>query len=116
MSQLSCNVGNNQQMPWNSLGTSNCNRRKLSNQEGQQNDLECSHCKELLSPQEKRQLPLQATSNGRTDLLGLAQNPIVQELTDLETQIQLIKKQLQLAMKKKKELEHYQKTETSTES
>uniref|UniRef100_A0A671RIG8 Glutamate receptor n=1 Tax=Sinocyclocheilus anshuiensis TaxID=1608454 RepID=A0A671RIG8_9TELE len=112
--EKSCNVGNNQQMPWNSLGTSNCNRRKLSNQEGQQNDLECSHCKELLSPKDKRQLPLQATSNGRTDLLGL--NPTVQELTDLETQIQLIKNQLQLAMKKKKELEQYQKTKTSTES
>jgi len=49
-------------------------------------------------------------------LLGLAQNPIVQELTELETQIQLIKKQLQLAMKKKKDLEQYQKTETSTEA
>uniref|UniRef100_A0A672KJB0 Glutamate receptor n=1 Tax=Sinocyclocheilus grahami TaxID=75366 RepID=A0A672KJB0_SINGR len=114
--EKSCNVGNNQQMPLNSLGTSNCNRRKLSNQEGQQNDLECSHCKELLSPQDKRQLPLQTTSNGRTDLLDLSQNPIVQELTDLETQIQLIKKQLQLAMKKKKELEQYQKTKTSIES
>ncbi|XP_059395034.1 glutamate receptor ionotropic, NMDA 3A-like [Carassius carassius] len=114
--EKSCNVGNNQQMPLNSLGTSNCNRRKLSSQEGQQNDLECSHCKELLSPQDKRQLPLQTTLNGRTDLLGLSQNPIVQELTDLETQIQLIKKQLQLAMKKKKELEQYQKTKTSTES
>uniref|UniRef100_A0A672RMG7 Glutamate receptor n=1 Tax=Sinocyclocheilus grahami TaxID=75366 RepID=A0A672RMG7_SINGR len=112
--EKSCNVGNNQQMPWNSLGTSNCNRRKLSNQEGQQNDLECSHCKELLSPKDKRQLPLQATLNGRTDLLGL--NPTVQELADLETQIQLIKNQLQLAMKKKKELEQYQKTKTSTES
>lgn len=116
LSRLSCNVGNNQQMPWNSLGTSSCNRRKLSDQEGQQNDLECCHCKELLSPQDKSQLPLQATSNGRTDLLGLSQNPIVQELTDLETQIQLIKKQLQLAMKKKKELEQYQKTKTSVES
>ncbi|KAF4107914.1 hypothetical protein G5714_010673 [Onychostoma macrolepis] len=114
--EKSCNVENNQQIPWNSLGTSSCNRRKLSNQDGQQNDLECCHCKELLSPQDNRQLPLQATSNGRTDLLGLSQNPIVQELTDLETQIQLIKKQLQLAMKKKKELEQYQKTKTSTES
>ncbi|XP_051973264.1 glutamate receptor ionotropic, NMDA 3A [Xyrauchen texanus] len=113
--EKSCNVGNNQQTPWNSLGMSNCNQRKMSNQEGQQNDLECSQCKELLPLQEKRMLPLQTTSNGRTDLLGLAQNPIVQELTDLETQIQLIKKQLQLAMKKKKELEQYQKTKTPTE-
>ncbi|TRY72773.1 hypothetical protein DNTS_006267 [Danionella cerebrum] len=114
--EKSCNVDNNQQMPWNSLGTSNCNRRKQSNQEGPQNDLQCSHCKELMSPQEKRHLPLQATSNGRSDLLPLAQNPVVQELNDLETQILLIKKQLQIAMKKKKELEQYQKTKASSES
>ncbi|KAA0703699.1 Glutamate receptor ionotropic, NMDA 3A [Triplophysa tibetana] len=113
--EKSCNVENNQQRPWNSLGTSNCNRRKLSNQEGQQNDLECSHCKELLPQQENRQLPSQTTSNGSTDLLGMGLNPIVQELTDLETQIQLIKKQLQLAIKKKKDLEQYQKTKTSME-
>ncbi|XP_051540006.1 glutamate receptor ionotropic, NMDA 3A-like [Myxocyprinus asiaticus] len=113
--EKSCSVGNNQQTSLNSLGMSNCNRREMSNQEGQQNDLECLQCKDLLPPQEKRPLPLQTMSNGKADLLGLAQNPIVQELTDLETQIQLIKKQLQLAMKKKKELEQYQKTKTPTE-
>ncbi|XP_065096654.1 glutamate receptor ionotropic, NMDA 3A [Paramisgurnus dabryanus] len=114
--EKSCNVENNQQMPWNSLGTSNCCQRKLSNQEGQQNDLECSQCKELLLHHEKRSLPIQTTSNGRTDQHSLAQNPIVQELTDLETQIEVIKKQLQLAIKKKKELEQYQKNKTSTEA
>nr|XP_055065196.1 glutamate receptor ionotropic, NMDA 3A [Misgurnus anguillicaudatus] len=114
--EKSCYVENNQQMPWNSLETSNCCQRKLSNQEGQQNDLECLQCKELLLHHEKRPLPIQTTSNGRTDQHSLAQNPIVQELTDLETQIEVIKKQLQLAIKKKKELEQYQKNKTSTKA
>ncbi|XP_041915879.1 glutamate receptor ionotropic, NMDA 3A [Alosa alosa] len=107
-----CNVGNNQQVQWNATENSNCNRRKPSNQGvQQQNDVECQ-CKELQPLQVNRQPPLQATlaSNGKTDLLGLARNPIVQELTDLETQIQIIKQQLQLAMKRKKELEQYQQT------
>ncbi|KAL6472855.1 hypothetical protein MHYP_G00190430 [Metynnis hypsauchen] len=110
-----CNIGNNQQPMWNTSENSICTRQHPSNQEGQQNDLECLQCKELPPPQVKRQLPLQATSNGKTDLLGLARNPIVQELTDLESQIQIIKQQLQLAMKKKKELEQYQQTKMASE-
>ncbi|KAI4888084.1 hypothetical protein NFI96_022113 [Prochilodus magdalenae] len=110
-----CNIGNNQQPLWDISEKSICTRRQLSNQEGQQNDLECLQCKELPPLQVKRHLPLQATSNGKTDLLGLARNPIVQELTDLESQIQTIKQQLQLAMKKKKELEQYQQTKMASE-
>uniref|UniRef100_A0AAY4AJ16 Glutamate receptor n=1 Tax=Denticeps clupeoides TaxID=299321 RepID=A0AAY4AJ16_9TELE len=113
--EKSCNVGNNQ-VP---LNTDNCNSRKPSNQESQQqlqqNDLECQ-CKDPQPLQVKRQLPLQATSNGKTDLLGLSRNPIVQELTDLEAQIQIIKQQLQLAMKKKKELEHQHSRTQSSQS
>uniref|UniRef100_A0A3B1KD19 Glutamate receptor n=1 Tax=Astyanax mexicanus TaxID=7994 RepID=A0A3B1KD19_ASTMX len=112
-----CNIGNNQQPLWSTSENSICTRRHPSNQEGQQNDLECLQCKELSLPPPpvKRQLPLQATSNGKTDLLGLARNPIVQELTDLESQIQIIKQQLQIAMKKKKELEQYQQTKMASE-
>ncbi|MCJ8742649.1 hypothetical protein PDJAM_G00084610 [Pangasius djambal] len=117
-----CNIGNNQQNLWNVCESSVCPRRRLSNQEEQQNNLECLQCKELPPPppvpppppQLKRQLPLQ--SNGKTDLLGLAHSPIVQELTDLETHIQIIKQQLQLAMKKKKELEQYQRTSMAPDS
>ncbi|KAI5614276.1 glutamate receptor ionotropic, NMDA 3A [Silurus asotus] len=127
-----CNIGNNQQNLWNVCENSVCTGH--SNQEEQQNNLECLQCKELPShsppppspspthpspippapPQLKRQLPLQ--SNGKTDLLGLAHSPIVQELTDLETHIQIIKQQLQLAMKKKRELEQYQRTNMAPES
>lgn len=110
-----CNIGNNQQNLWNVCENSGCPRRRLSNQEDQQNNLECLQCKDLPpAPQLKRQLPLQ--SNGKTDLLGLAHSPIVQELTDLETHIQIIKQQLQLAMKKKKELEQSQRTNMAPES
>ncbi|KAI5100039.1 glutamate receptor ionotropic, NMDA 3A [Silurus meridionalis] len=128
-----CNIGNNQQNLWNVCENSVCTGH--SNQEEQQNNLECLQCKELPShsppppssspahppppgppvpPQLKRQLPLQ--SNGKTDSLGLAHSPIVQELTDLETHIQIIKQQLQLAMKKKRELEQYQRTNMAPES
>ncbi|GAA6105363.1 glutamate receptor ionotropic, NMDA 3A [Tachysurus ichikawai] len=120
-----CNIGNNQQNLWDVCENSVCPRHCLSDQEEQHNNLECLQCKELPSPppsvpppppapQMKRQLPLQ--SNGKTDLLGLAHSPIVQELTDLETHIQIIKQQLQLAMKKKKELEQYQRTNMAPES
>ncbi|KAJ8402060.1 hypothetical protein AAFF_G00372950 [Aldrovandia affinis] len=109
-----CNVGKNLQVPWNT--SDNSNRRKLPIPEGHQNDLEFTQCKDLPPPQVKRVDPLQATSNGKTDLLGLVQNPIVQELTDLERQIKIIKQELQLAMKKKKELEQYQQANKTTSS
>ncbi|KAG7477176.1 hypothetical protein MATL_G00091220, partial [Megalops atlanticus] len=109
-----CNVGKNKQVPWNTSDNSNCSRQNLPVPEGQ-NDLDFTQCKNLLiPPQVKRVLPLQSTSNGKTDLLSLAPNPIVEELTDLETQIQVIKQELQLAMKKKKQLEQYQQTSKKT--
>lgn len=40
--------------------------------------------------------------------LGLGRNPLVQELSELEGQIQAIKQQLQSAMRRKRELEKYQ--------
>lgn len=43
--------------------------------------------------------------------LGVGRNPLVQELSELEGQILVIKQQLQSAMRRKRELEQYQKTE-----
>lgn len=40
--------------------------------------------------------------------LGVGRNPLVQELSELEGQIQVIKQQLQSAMRRKRELEQYQ--------
>lgn len=84
----------------------------------------------------EKPLPIVTTSNGRSDLLGrgldqglgpgqgssgqcralgvgdcgpgLGRNPLVQELSELESQILVIKQQLQSAMRRKRELEQYQ--------
>uniref|UniRef100_W5M4D1 Glutamate receptor n=1 Tax=Lepisosteus oculatus TaxID=7918 RepID=W5M4D1_LEPOC len=110
-----CNVGNNQQAVWNTSGNSNCNRRKFPIRENRQNDLEFTQCKDISLPQVRREIPMSA-SNGKTDSLSLVRNSVIQELTELEKQIQLIKQELQLAMKRKKELEEYQRTHKTTES
>ncbi|XP_075312636.1 glutamate receptor ionotropic, NMDA 3A [Odontesthes bonariensis] len=92
----------------------------------------------------EKRLPMVTTSNGRSDLLGrgLAQgqggsgqgiiqcralgvgdcsqglgvgpNSLVQELSDLEGQILVIKQQLQSAMRRKRELEQYQSENPQT--
>ncbi|KAL0963196.1 hypothetical protein UPYG_G00351010 [Umbra pygmaea] len=122
-----CNVGNNQQqhscVPWNSSeSNSNCNRRKTT--PPQLNDLEYHPCDCTPAPphspplpQVKRFLPLQSTSNGRTDMIqvGVANpknNPMLQELSELESHISRIKQQLHVAMKRKRELEHTQYQQT----
>ena len=46
---------------------------------------------------------------------GLGRNPLVQELSALETQIHLIKQQLQSAMRRKRELEFHQQTNPSSQ-
>ncbi|CAL9683643.1 unnamed protein product [Knipowitschia caucasica] len=81
----------------------------------------------------EKHLPIVTTSNGRSELLGrltagqggtfpgitpahcrgivecgVGRNPLVQELSELESQIHLIKQQLQSAMRRKRELEQYQ--------
>ncbi|MBN3300843.1 NMD3A protein, partial [Amia calva] len=112
----SCNVGNNQQVVWNSSSNPNCNRRKFPFRESRKNDMEFIQCKDIPVPQVRRELPMSATSNGKTDSLSLVRNSVIQELTELEKQIQLIKQELQLAMKRKKELEEYQRTNKTTDS
>ncbi|XP_066567844.1 glutamate receptor ionotropic, NMDA 3A [Amia ocellicauda] len=114
--EKSCNVGNNQQVVWNSSSNPNCNRRKFPFRESRKNDMEFIQCKDIPVPQVRRELPMSATSNGKTDSLSLVRNSVIQELTELEKQIQLIKQELQLAMKRKKELEEYQRTNKTTDS
>ncbi|XP_055729581.1 glutamate receptor ionotropic, NMDA 3A-like [Salvelinus fontinalis] len=69
--------------------------------------------------QVKSLVPQQATSNGRTDLVQVGlqtrTNPMLQELSELETHITIIKQQLHIAMTKKRELEQYQQTHNMTE-
>lgn len=77
----------------------------------------------------EKQLPPVTASNGRSDLLGrvlgqgsgpgpgltpsgpgpgVGQDPMVQELLELEGQILVIKQQLQTALKRKRELQQHQ--------
>ncbi|KAK6316524.1 hypothetical protein J4Q44_G00140480 [Coregonus suidteri] len=73
----------------------------------------------LHTSQVKSLVPRQATSNRRTDRVqvGLQARtiPMLQELSELETHIPVIKQQLHIAMKKKRELEQYQQTYKMTE-
>uniref|UniRef100_A0A3B4ZYH8 Glutamate receptor n=1 Tax=Stegastes partitus TaxID=144197 RepID=A0A3B4ZYH8_9TELE len=88
-----CNEGNNQSASWNPAESSHCNRRRVLPQE-MQNDLE-PPC---------RGLGVGDCGPG----LGVGRNPLVQELSELEGQILVIKQQLQSAMRRKRELEQYQ--------
>ncbi|XP_058849793.1 glutamate receptor ionotropic, NMDA 3A-like [Acipenser ruthenus] len=111
-----CNVGNNQQVVWNTAGNTNFNRRKFPFRENRHNDLELKQYKDIPLPQVRREIPASATSNGKTDSLSMARNSVIQELTELEKQIQLIKQELQLAMNRKNELEECQRINKITES
>uniref|UniRef100_A0A3B4AIU3 Glutamate receptor n=1 Tax=Periophthalmus magnuspinnatus TaxID=409849 RepID=A0A3B4AIU3_9GOBI len=94
-----CNEGNNQSACWNATDSSHCNRRRVIPEV--QNDLERPSSQDI-----PKHLPIVTTSNGRSDLVG--RNPLVQELSELESQIHMIKQQLQSAMRRKRELEQYQ--------
>ncbi|XP_039615655.1 glutamate receptor ionotropic, NMDA 3A [Polypterus senegalus] len=111
-----CNIGNNQQVVWKASGNSKCNRRKIPIKEDRHNDLEFKLYKDIPLPQVRKDISASATSNGKTDSLSLARNSVIQELTELEKQIQLIKQELQLAMSRKNELEEYQRTNKMTEA
>uniref|UniRef100_A0A3B4XK18 Glutamate receptor n=1 Tax=Seriola lalandi dorsalis TaxID=1841481 RepID=A0A3B4XK18_SERLL len=118
-----CNEGNNQSASWNPAESSHCNRRRVLPQD-MQNDLERPSSQDLPPPPPPSPLhglgPGQGGSlQGLTQSrglgvgdcgpgLGVGRNPLVQELSELEGQILIIKQQLQSAMRRKRELEQYQ--------
>uniref|UniRef100_A0A3Q3L4L7 Glutamate receptor n=1 Tax=Mastacembelus armatus TaxID=205130 RepID=A0A3Q3L4L7_9TELE len=97
---LECNEGNNQSASWNPADSSHCNRRRVLPQE-MQNDLEWGSGQGIT---QCRGLGVADCGPG----LGAGRNPLVQELSELESQILVIKQQLQSAMRRKRELEQYQ--------
>uniref|UniRef100_A0A3B4VA35 Glutamate receptor n=1 Tax=Seriola dumerili TaxID=41447 RepID=A0A3B4VA35_SERDU len=113
-----CNEGNNQSASWNPAESSHCNRRRVLPQD-MQNDLERPSSQDLpppphgLGPGQGGSLQglTQSRGLGVGDCgpgLGVGRNPLVQELSELEGQILVIKQQLQSAMRRKRELEQYQ--------
>lgn len=130
---LRCNEGNTQSASWKPPDSAHSNRRRLLLKQIQK-DLERPPAQELPCSPAPQAPPLleKHWSNGRSELgqrsasgpaltlahcrglgsgdrgPGLGRVTLVQELSELEGQIQVIKQQLQEAMRRKQELEQFQ--------
>ncbi|XP_023390006.1 glutamate receptor ionotropic, NMDA 3A, partial [Pteropus vampyrus] len=104
-------VGPRQLAVWNTSNPSHDNRRKyVFSDEGGQNQLGIGTHQDIPLPPRRRELPASLTTNGKADSLNGARNSVMQELSELEKQIQVIRQELQLAVSRKTELEEYQRT------
>ncbi|KAL0605964.1 Glutamate receptor ionotropic, NMDA 3A [Plecturocebus cupreus] len=104
-------VGPHQLTVWNISNLSHDNRQKyiFSDEEGQ-NQLDIRTHQDIPLPPRRRELPASLTTNGKADSLNVSRNSVMQELSELEKQIQVIRQELQLAVSRKTELEEYQRT------
>ncbi|XP_015979386.2 glutamate receptor ionotropic, NMDA 3A isoform X2 [Rousettus aegyptiacus] len=110
-------VGPRRLAVWNTSNLSHDNRRKyIFSDEGGQNQLGTGTHQDIPLPPRRRELPASLTTNGRADSLNGARNSVMQELSELEKQIQVIRQELQLAVRRKTELEEYQRTNRTCES
>ncbi|KAM5257733.1 glutamate receptor ionotropic, NMDA 3A isoform 1-T1 [Hipposideros larvatus] len=111
------NLGPRQLSVWNTSHLSHDNRRKYTlSDEGAQNQLGLGTHQDIPLPPRRRELPASLTTNGKADSLHTARNAVMQELSELEKQIQVIRQELQLAVSRKTELEEYQRTHRTCES
>uniref|UniRef100_A0A8C5LMI8 Glutamate receptor n=1 Tax=Jaculus jaculus TaxID=51337 RepID=A0A8C5LMI8_JACJA len=111
------NMGPRQLMVWNTSNLSQDNQRKhIFSDEGRQNQLGIRTHQDIPLPPRRRELPALLTTNGKADSLNVARNSVVQELSELEKQIQVIRQELQLAVRRKTELEEYHRTNRTCES
>jgi ionotropic glutamate receptor NMDA 3A len=105
-------------MVWNTSNLSHDNQQKyIFSDEGGQNQLgmQTTH-QDIPLPLRRRELPALLATNGKADPLNVARNSVMQELSELEKQIQVIRQELQLAVSRKTELEEYQRTNRTCES
>lgn len=101
---------------WNTSNLSHDNRRKyIFNDEGGPNQLGVRTHQDIPLPPRRRELPASLTTNGKADSHSGARNSVIQELSELERQIQVIRQELQLAVSRKTELEEYQRTNRTCE-
>uniref|UniRef100_A0A8D0KMI3 Glutamate receptor n=1 Tax=Salvator merianae TaxID=96440 RepID=A0A8D0KMI3_SALMN len=110
------NVGNSQHSVWNTASPSNCPRKKYICSEERQNEvvLKQQQQQDIPLPPLKKASPTSLTTNGKADSVNVARTSVMQELSELEKQIQVIKQELQLAMSRKLELEEFQRTNSRT--
>ena len=110
-------MGPRQLSVWNTSNQSHDNQRKyIFSEEGGQNQLGVGTHQDIPLPPRRRELPASLTTNGKADSVHGARNSVMQELSELEKQIQVIQQELQLAVSRKTELEEYQRTKRTCES
>ncbi|OWK07418.1 GRIN3A [Cervus elaphus hippelaphus] len=101
---------------WNTSNLSHDNRRKyIFNEEGGPHQLGIRTHQDIPLPPRRRELPASLSTNGKADSHSGARNSVMQELSELERQIQVIRQELQLAVSRKTELEEYQRTNRTCE-
>ncbi|XP_075596798.1 glutamate receptor ionotropic, NMDA 3A isoform X2 [Balearica regulorum gibbericeps] len=105
-------IGNSQHAVWNTANLGNCNRKKYVCTQEEQNEV---MLQDIPLPQLRTETPASLTTNGKAESLNIARTSVMQELTELEKQIEIIKQELQLAMDRKSELEEYQRTNRTAE-
>ncbi|XP_042311783.1 glutamate receptor ionotropic, NMDA 3A [Sceloporus undulatus] len=114
------NAENSEHSVWNTASPGNCHQRKYICSEERQNEVvlkqQQQQEQEIPLPPLKRDSPESLTTNGKANTVNVARNSVIQELSELEKQIQVIKQELQLAMNRKLELEEFQRTNRTAES
>ncbi|XP_010009623.1 PREDICTED: glutamate receptor ionotropic, NMDA 3A-like [Nestor notabilis] len=109
-------VGNSQHAVWNMANLGNSHRKKYICTDEGQNEVMIRQHQDIPLPQVRRETLASLTTNGKTESLNIARMSVMEELTELEKQIEIIKQELQLAMDRKSELEEYQRTNRTAES
>ncbi|XP_038625910.1 glutamate receptor ionotropic, NMDA 3A isoform X1 [Tachyglossus aculeatus] len=109
-------AGSSQLAVWNTSNLSNCTRRTYMYSDEGQSHLSVQPHQNIPLPPLRREIPASLATNGKADSLNLTRTSVIQELTELEKQIQVIRQELQLAMNRKTELEEYQRTNRTVES
>ncbi|XP_004711031.1 glutamate receptor ionotropic, NMDA 3A [Echinops telfairi] len=116
--QKRSNMGPRQLAVWNTSHLSHDNRCKpIFNEEGGPDQLGLQTPQDLPLPPRRKELPASLTTNGKADALHVAaRDSVMQELSELEQQIQVIRRELQAAVSRKTELEEFQRTNRTCES
>ncbi|XP_061488858.1 glutamate receptor ionotropic, NMDA 3A [Rhineura floridana] len=103
-------TGNSQHSVWNMASPGNCPRKKYICSEEREHEVALKQQQDIPLSLLKRDSPATLTTNGKADSLNVGRTSVIQELSELEKQIQVIKQELQIAMSRKLELEEFQRT------
>ncbi|XP_013912108.1 PREDICTED: glutamate receptor ionotropic, NMDA 3A [Thamnophis sirtalis] len=105
---------NSQVSVWNTASPGNCHRRKYICSIEKPSEVMLKQLQhDTAFPSLKRDSP--GTTNGKADALNTARTSVIQELSELEKQIEVIKQELQIAVSRKLELEEFQRTNRTVE-